>query len=97
MNPQATSEDKVSPWCINIGLLAMLAVSIFPAGIYQLMQSFKHGFWYARSSETINSMFFQQFTWARVAGDLIFVLGGTLPVFYFMLSRWTSLRDVTKD
>lgn len=87
----------VSFWCINIGLLAMLAISIFPAGIYQLIQSFKYGFWYARSSSTINSVFFQGFTWARVVGDLVFVLGGTLPVLYFMVSRWTSLRPVTKE
>ncbi len=87
----------VSFWCINIGLLAMLAISIFPAGIYQLVQSFKYGFWYARSSATINSVFFQGFTWARVVGDLVFVLGGTLPVLYFMVSRWKSLRSVTEE
>ncbi len=84
----------VSFWSLNIGLLLMTVLSIFPAGVYQLIQCFQHGFWYARSSAVIMSPYFQKFTWARVAGDLLFVIFGTLPIVYFMISRWRSLRDV---
>lgn len=84
----------VSFWCINLGLLAMLMLSIFPAGVYQLIESFKHGFWFARSPEFIQSAFFQKCTWARVLGDVLFVAGGTIPIMYFMVSRWRSLRPV---
>jgi len=87
---------EVAFWSINLGLLAMLALSIFPIGIYQLVQSFKHGFWYARSSAVIDSQFFQVFTWTRVLGDVVFVLGGTVPIAYFMVTRLFSLRK-TRD
>ena len=80
-------------WCLNIGLLLMLALNIFPAGIYQLVQSIQHGFWYARSEAVIQSTFFQVTTWARVAGDLVFVIGGTVPIAYFMVTRLFSLRQ----
>ena len=86
----------VSFWSINLGLAAMLFLSIFPAGIYQLMQSFEHGFWFARSNEVIQSGFFQKATWLRVLGDVLFVFGGTLPIMYFMVTRWFSLRPAQK-
>jgi nitric oxide reductase subunit B len=81
-------------WSINLGLLAMVGLNIFPVGIYQLVQSYQHGFWYARSEAVINSWFFQTFTWTRVLGDVLFVLGGTIPIAYFMVTRWFSLRSV---
>jgi hypothetical protein len=76
----------------NIGLLLMLALNIFPAGIYQLVQSIQHGFWYARSEAVIQSTFFQVTTWSRVVGDMVFVLGGAVPIAYFMVTRLFSLR-----
>lgn len=84
----------VSFWSINVGLLAMLLLNIFPIGIYQLVQSYNHGFWYARSGAVLGSDFFKMFTWTRVLGDLIFVLGGTVPIAYFMVTRLFSLRRV---
>lgn len=80
-------------WCLNIGLLLMLALNIFPAGIYQLVQSIQHGFWYARSESVIQSSFFQTTTWLRVVGDMVFVLGGAVPIAYFMVTRLFSLRQ----
>jgi nitric oxide reductase subunit B len=85
---------SVSFWSINLGLLAMLMLNIFPVGVYQLIQSYKHGFWFARSQEVLGSSFFQFFTWTRVIGDILFVLGGTVPIAYFMVTRWFSLRKV---
>lgn len=88
---------NVSFWSINLGLAAMLFLSIFPAGIYQLVQSFNHGFWFARSEAVIQSDFFQNVTWLRVVGDLLFVVGGTVPIMYFMVTRWFSLRPAQKN
>ncbi|MBL0059001.1 MAG: nitric-oxide reductase large subunit [Elusimicrobia bacterium] len=83
----------ISFWSLNIGLLLMLALNIFPAGIYQLVQSIQHGFWYARSEAVIQSTFFQVTTWSRVVGDMVFVLGGVVPIAYFMVTRLFSLRQ----
>lgn len=84
---------SVSFWSLNVGLLLMLLLNIFPAGVYQLVQSIQHGFWYARSEATIQSSFFQMTTWARVVGDVVFVLGGVVPIAYFMVTRLFSLRS----
>jgi nitric oxide reductase subunit B len=83
----------VSFWSLNAGLMLMLLLNIFPAGVYQLVQSINHGFWYARSAAVLNSSFFQTATWARVVGDLVFVLGGVVPIAYFMVTRLFSLRS----
>ena len=83
----------VSFWSLNAGLMLMLLLNIFPAGIYQLVQSVNHGFWYARSAAVLNSSFFQTATWARVVGDLVFVVGGVVPIAYFMVTRLFSLRS----
>ena len=82
----------MSFWSLNAGLMLILLLNIFPAGIYQLVQSINHGFWYARSAAVLNSSFFQTTTWARVVGDLVFVLGGVLPIAYFTVTRLFSLR-----
>ncbi|MBK8574463.1 MAG: hypothetical protein IPN90_01875 [Elusimicrobia bacterium] len=83
----------VSFWSLNVGLLLMMALNIFPAGIYQLVQSIQHGFWYARSEAVIQSTFFQVTIWLRVVGDMVFVVGGVLPIVYFMVTRLFSLHQ----
>jgi len=82
----------ISFWCLNIGLLLMLALNIFPAGVMQMAASFHHGFWYARSYEFIHSQAFQTMTWLRVAGDLVFVIGGVLPLVLLILRGMFFLR-----
>ncbi len=72
-------------WGLNIGLMLMLVLNIFPAGVIQMIASYTNGFWYARSYEFIHSELFQLFTWLRVAGDLTFVLVGVLPLVYLVV------------
>jgi nitric oxide reductase subunit B len=79
-------------WSLNLGLLIMLLGSIFPAGIYQMVDSYRNGVWHARSLAVYDSAFFRRVTWARVAGDLVFVIGGTVPIAWFMVTRARSLR-----
>lgn len=82
----------VSFWCLNLGLLFMLLLNIFPAGIVQMVASFNYGFWFARSYEFVHSPLFQLFTWLRVLGDLTFVLGGVLPLVVLVLKGAFQLR-----
>lgn len=86
----------VSFWCLNIGLLLMLVLNIFPAGVIQMIASFDRGFWYARSYEFIHSASFQCFTWLRVFGDLTFVIGGVLPLVFVVLRGALHLRSSTQ-
>ncbi len=85
----------ISFWCLNIGLLLMLVLNIFPAGVIQMIASFNQGFWYARSYEFIHSENFQLFTWLRVLGDLTFVVGGVLPLVFVVLRGLFHLRKAT--
>ncbi len=85
----------ISFWCLNIGLMLMLILNIFPAGVIQMVASYTHGFWYARSYEFIHSSQFQMFTWLRVLGDLTFVVGGILPLVFLVLRGTLHLRKAT--
>src|SRR3546814_18363582 len=46
---------KVAIWGSNIGLLMMLALSLFPAGVLQVWDVLQNGYWHARSHEFIAS------------------------------------------
>lgn len=79
-------------WSLNIGLMLMLVLNIFPAGIIQMIASYTHGFWYARSYEFVHSQLFQSFTWLRVLGDATFVVGGVLPLVFVVIRGMFHLR-----
>jgi len=87
----------ISFWCLNIGLLLMLALNIFPAGVLQMAASYTEGFWYARSYEFTHSNLFQTFTWLRVLGDITFVIGGILPLVFVILRGTFHLRKAHQE
>src|SRR4030095_6166998 len=95
IKPEGWSDRLVgiSFWGLNVGLSLMLALYIFPAGVMQMAASFNNGFWYARSYEFIHSQAFQTMTWLRVAGDLVFVIGGVLPLVILILRGMFFLRN----
>ncbi|BDS10779.1 nitric-oxide reductase large subunit [Aureispira anguillae] len=66
-------------WMLNIGLLAMVLISLLPVGIIQAQASIEHGYWYARSSELLYSPLVQTLKWLRMIGDVLFSIG----IFYF--------------
>ncbi len=84
---------KTSFWGLNVGLFLMLVLNIFPAGLIQMAASYNHGFWFARSFEFVHSRLFQEFTWLRVVGDLVFVFGGVLPLVAMILKGIFYLRQ----
>jgi nitric oxide reductase subunit B len=83
---------RVSFWSLNIGLTLMVVMDLFPVGVHQLMAVMEKGYAFARSQEYIMSAFFQQLTWLRGVGVVVFVVGGVLPLVWFMVSRWFSLK-----
>lgn len=82
----------ISFWSLNIGLMLMLLLNIFPAGVIQMLASYTNGFWFARSYDFIHSSQFQMFTWLRVIGDMTFVVGGILPLVLLVLRGALHLR-----
>jgi nitric oxide reductase subunit B len=76
---------RVSFWSINIGLFLMVALDLFPAGIWQLLTVAEHGLWYARSAAFIDSPAFQTLTWLRIIGGAVFTIGGLCPLVWLLL------------
>ena len=83
---------KTAFWSINIGLLLMVLLDLFPAGIWQFKTVTENGLWYARSHTFIESTGFQTLTWLRIVGGAIFTVGGVIPLTWFVVSRWNGLK-----
>jgi nitric oxide reductase subunit B len=79
-------------WSINIGLLLMVILDLFPAGIYQFKSVTENGLWFARSSAFIESTGFQTLTWLRIIGGVLFTLGGVIPLVWFINNGRKKLK-----
>lgn len=78
---------KWSFWLINFGLFAMVIFSLLPVGLMQTWASVEHGYWYARSSEFLQTSIMQTLRWLRAFGDTIFAIGAVILVYFvFQLS-----------
>ena len=76
-------------WAINIGLAAMVLISVLPVGLAQTMASVRDGLWYARSAEFLQQDYLQTLRWLRVIGDTIFAVG-TLALAWFVIGLKTG-------
>ena len=84
---------KFAFWSINIGLMAMVILSLLPIGLAQTVASVKEGLWYARSAEFMNQPYINVFKWLRMIGDTIFGIGAVaLTWFIFGLKGGWSLK-----
>jgi nitric oxide reductase subunit B len=96
MNKSAEWKDRwirVAFWCINIGLAAMVLISVLPVGFAQTVASVQHGLWYARSAEFMQQPNLITFRWLRVIGDTIFAIGTlSLAWFIFGLAGGWSIK-----
>ena len=53
----------------------MVLLSLLPVGLLQTLASVTHGYWYARSSEFMQTSAMSTLRWMRVFGDTIFAAG----------------------
>ena len=70
---------KVSFWGLNIGLLLMVGLSLFPGGVMQLLDVLQNGYWHARSVLYTGQQSARMIEWMRVPGDLTFIVVGVVP------------------
>lgn len=61
-------------WGLNIGLSAMVLLSLLPIGILQTAESMDVGLWSARSAAFLNTPLMTTLKWMRVPGDVVFGL-----------------------
>ncbi len=88
---------RFSFWSINIGLAAMITISLLPVGLLQTWASVKYGYWYARSAEFLQTPTMQVLRWLRVPGDTIFAAGAVgLVIFVIGLATGHSLKNRTE-
>ncbi len=83
---------KLSFWSLNIGLFMMLFVNLVPMGIVQLGDSFSNGYWHAREPGFFAQPLVRAIEWARLPGDLIFIIGGIFPVVYLAVRVFAARR-----
>ena len=81
-------------WSINIGLLLMVMLDLFPAGVLQFNAVVERGLWFARSSAFVEGATFQTLTWLRIIGGALFTVGGVIPLVAFIVSNRRRLKDV---
>ncbi|MCC6410280.1 MAG: cbb3-type cytochrome c oxidase subunit I [Saprospiraceae bacterium] len=79
-------------WSINVGLLLMVIMDLFPAGLHQLFAAMDKGLWFARSQAFIQSPAFQTMTWLRIVGGTLFTIGGVFPLTWFILKQTAYLK-----
>ena len=84
---------KLSFWSLNIGLAWMVFASLFPLGILQLYHSVNEGYFYARSLDFMTTRTNVLITWLRLPGDVLFIIGGVLPVLYL---AWLGIRHASR-
>jgi nitric oxide reductase subunit B len=66
---------RLAFWSINIGLGAMVVISILPVGLMQTWAAVEDGYWYSRSEEFLETPLMDTLRWLRVIGDTIFAVG----------------------
>src|ERR1039458_8995796 len=90
IRPDITWNEKplrFSFWAINFGLFAMVIFSLLPVGLMQTWASVKYGYWYARSSDFLQTPVMETLRWIRAFGDTIFAVGAIVLVYFvFKLS-----------
>lgn len=71
-------------WGMNIGLMAMCVLSLLPVGLLQTKASVETGYWFARSSEFMQTDLMQTLRWMRIPGDTIFFFGAVALVWFIL-------------
>ena len=84
---------KISFWSLNIGLAWMVFATLLPVGLMQLYKSVGTGYFEARTLKFIGSGTNATLEWLRLPGDLLFIIGGVLPLLWLC---WTGVRHTVK-
>jgi len=79
-------------WGTNIGLLMMVALSLFPGGVLQVWDVVQHGYWHARSLAYIGTDTAHTIEWLRLPGDLVFIIFGAAPLTVAAIKAYVGVR-----
>lgn len=88
---------KYTFWGANIGLMMMVAFSLFPSGLRQVWDVTQHGYWHARSMAFIHQPTALIIEWLRLPGDLVFIIFGSIPLTIAAFKAWAGVRRQEAD
>lgn len=90
---------KVAFWSTNIGLAWMCFATLLPLGIMQLYESVNNGYFEARQLDFLTNDTNVLIEWLRLPGDVLFIVGGAIPVLYiaYLGVRHTVKRVEPED
>ncbi len=91
--PRDRASDRamgIAFWSLNIGLAWMLFVNLFPVGLMQIREALTTSYWQAREPEFFLRPIVQTFEWLRLPGDVLFIVGGILPVVYLAVRMFAN-------
>lgn len=97
IRPAALFDDRLMRtgfWCLNAGLVLMIATSLLPIGLFQFEASVGQGMWYARSEQFMQQGFLQTLRWVRTFGDVVFIVGAVAVVWQVVASLFRRRRAV---
>jgi nitric oxide reductase subunit B len=85
----------LSFWGLNAGLLGMVAVTLTPVGVLQLLEASEKGFWSARSLAFYQGPTVHTLLWLRIVPDAVFIGLGVVPLVLGLVKAFANLRPVT--
>ena len=83
---------RVGFWGLNCGLLMMVILSLFPAGLLQLVDVLENGYWHARSLAYTGGDLARLLEWTRFPGDVVFIVLGVVPIAIAAVRAYLSGR-----
>jgi nitric oxide reductase subunit B len=84
---------RVGFWGLNGGLLMMVVLSLFPAGVLQLVDVLDNGYWHARSLAYTGGDLARLLEWSRFPGDVVFIACGIVPIAIAAVRAYLSGRS----
>ena len=87
---------KISFWGLNLGLAGMILLQLFPSGVIQFLDVIKNGYWHARSLEFSGQSYMTNLAWLRFPADVLFIVGGVLPLLYAVILTYGHLVKTEK-
>jgi nitric oxide reductase subunit B len=67
-------------------------MSLFPAGILQLVDVLENGYWHARSLAYTGGNLARLLEWSRFPGDVVFIVFGVVPIAIAAVRAYLSGR-----
>jgi nitric oxide reductase subunit B len=83
---------RLAFWGLNGGLLMMVVLSLFPGGVFQLLDVLQNGYWHARGLEYTGRPSARLIEWLRTPGDLVFIFLGVLPALIAVARCYFNVR-----